>query len=85
MTKMTTNEIELCRTVPIHRLVGDTRINKKIKIKCPFHTEKTGSCNLFPAGGYHCFGCGANGNTIDFVVKLGASFQEAVEELKKYT
>ena len=84
MTKMTTNEIELCRTVPIHRLVGDTRINKKIKIKCPFHAEKTGSCNLFPTGGYHCFGCGANGNTIDFVVKLGGTFEEAVLELKKY-
>ena len=76
--------IERCRSVPIHKLVGDTRLSRKVKILCPFHAENTPSCNLFPTGGFKCYGCPARGNTIDFVVKLGATFEEAVEELKIY-
>jgi len=73
-----------CREVPIHKLVGDTRLNRKVKILCPFHAENTASCNLFPTGGFKCYGCPAKGNTIDFIMKLGATFEEAVEELKVY-
>jgi DNA primase len=81
---MTTDEVARCRGVPLHLLIGDRRVNKKIKIKCPFHAERTGSCNLYPTGGFHCFGCGATGNSIDFLMKLGATYTEALEELKKY-
>ena len=77
-------ELEACRSVPIHLIVGNAKLNKKIKIVCPFHAEKTGSCNLFPTGGFHCFGCGANGNSIDFLMKLGATYPEALEELRKF-
>jgi Toprim domain-containing protein/CHC2-type zinc finger protein len=31
------------------------------KILCPFHQEKTPSCQLYADGHYHCFGCGAHG------------------------
>jgi DNA polymerase I-like protein with 3'-5' exonuclease and polymerase domains len=31
------------------------------KIRCPFHDERTPSCQLYPDGHYHCFGCGAHG------------------------
>jgi len=31
------------------------------KIRCPFHTEKTPSCQLYDDGHYHCFGCKAHG------------------------
>jgi len=31
------------------------------KILCPFHEEKTPSCQLYADGHYHCFGCGAHG------------------------
>lgn len=85
------NEItERCRRVPIHRIIGDHRLNRKVKINCPFHSERTGSCTLFPAGGYHCYGCGAHGNTLDFVMKLSSKtdkreqFKEAISELKRY-
>lgn len=77
--------IDLCRAVPIHKLIGDNRLTRKVKIQCPFHAEKTGSCNLFPTGGFHCYGCGAGGDTISFVMNLGATFPEAIEELRKYT
>ncbi|MGD8274634.1 MAG: DNA primase [Thiohalocapsa sp.] len=50
---------------------------------CPFHTEKTPSFFVSPAKQfYHCFGCGAHGNAIDFLIELDRlSFPEAVEEL----
>jgi len=82
--------LDSCRTVPIHRLVGNPHINRKVKILCPFHAENTASCNLFPTGGFKCYGCPAKGNTIDFVMRLSDApsdaekFKEAVEQLKKY-
>jgi DNA polymerase I-like protein with 3'-5' exonuclease and polymerase domains len=35
------------------------------KILCPFHQEKTPSCQLYADGHYHCFGCGAHGQIDD--------------------
>ena len=87
MTRTTFDEgvVEACRDVPLHLVVGDSRLNRKVKIRCPFHAENTGSCTLFPTGGYYCFGCGAHGNSIDFLMKLGATYPEAIEELSKFT
>jgi DNA primase len=50
---------------------------------CPFHKEKTPSFTLNEDKGfYHCFGCGAHGSVIDFVMQTeGLSFPEAVERL----
>jgi DNA primase len=48
---------------------------------CPFHGEKTPSFHVYDDH-YHCFGCGAHGSAIDFVMqseKVG--FREAVERL----
>jgi DNA polymerase-1 len=33
----------------------------KGKINCPFHDDRTPSCQLYADGHYHCFGCGAHG------------------------
>ncbi|MGB5733594.1 MAG: DNA primase [Thiohalocapsa sp.] len=53
------------------------------KACCPFHTEKTPSFTVTPERQtYHCFGCGAHGNAIDFLIELDRlNFPEAVEEL----
>lgn len=83
MTQTISNAEEL-RSVPLHLVVNNPRINRKVKIVCPFHPEKTGSCVLFPTGGFKCFGCGAHGNSIDFLMKLGATYKEATDELRKY-
>ena len=50
---------------------------------CPFHNEKTPSFTLNEEKGfYHCFGCGAHGSAIDFVMNIeGLGFREAVERL----
>lgn len=54
---------------------------------CPFHGEKSPSFNVNPARGiFHCFGCGAGGNSFEFVMRMeGVSFPQAVRLLaKKY-
>ena len=52
---------------------------------CPFHNEKTPSFSVSPSKQfYHCFGCGAHGSAISFVMEhQGLNFPEAVEELAK--
>ncbi len=52
---------------------------------CPFHDEKTPSFTVSASKQfYHCFGCGASGNAISFLMEYGhLSFVEAVEELAK--
>ncbi|MBA4366826.1 MAG: DNA primase [Desulfobacterium sp.] len=52
---------------------------------CPFHSEKTPSFTVNPEKQiFHCFGCGAGGNVISFVMKHdGVSFPEAVQSLAK--
>jgi len=50
---------------------------------CPFHTEKTPSFTVSPAKQfYHCFGCGAHGNAISFLIEYqGLGYVEAVKDL----
>jgi DNA primase len=50
---------------------------------CPFHSEKTPSFSVSPSKQfYHCFGCGAHGSAIGFVMEYsGLGFVEAVEDL----
>lgn len=38
---------------------------------CPFHSEKTPSCTVFPeTQSFYCFGCGAGGDVITFIMKI---------------
>lgn len=50
---------------------------------CPFHEEKTPSFKVSPNKQiYHCFGCGANGNSLTFLIEhQHLDFVDAVQEL----
>ncbi|MGE0725380.1 MAG: DNA primase, partial [Alphaproteobacteria bacterium] len=67
----------------ISRRVRLQRAGTVHKGLCPFHNEKTPSFTVDPRRGtYHCFGCGAHGNAIDFVMQTESlGFREAVEKL----
>jgi DNA primase len=78
---------QLLSRVDIVDVVG-TRVQlkkagKEFTACCPFHGEKTPSFYVSPAKQfYHCFGCGAHGNAIDFLIEYDRlGFIEAVEEL----
>lgn len=60
-----------------------TRAGREFKGCCPFHKEKTPSFTVNDDKQfYHCFGCGAHGSVIDFVMSHdNMSFIEAVEAL----
>jgi DNA primase len=52
---------------------------------CPFHNEKSPSFTVSPTKQfYHCFGCGAHGTAIGFVMEYqGLDFVESIHELAK--
>jgi len=56
---------------------------KNYSARCPFHDEKTPSFTVSPDKQfYYCFGCGAGGNAIGFVMDYDrADFPQAVEQL----
>lgn len=59
------------------------KAGREYKALCPFHGEKTPSFTISPNKGfYHCFGCGAHGTALGFLMDHDhLSFVEAVEEL----
>jgi len=59
------------------------KAGREYKACCPFHGEKTPSFTVSPDKGfYHCFGCGAHGTVISFLMEHDRlEFVEAVEEL----
>src|SRR5690349_6276257 len=67
----------------IERDVPLRRAGANYSACCPFHSEKTPSFTVSPIKQfYHCFGCGAHGNAIGFVMEYdGMHFVEAVSEL----
>ncbi|MDD1613132.1 MAG: DNA primase, partial [Methylococcaceae bacterium] len=54
--------------------------------RCPFHTEKTPSFSVNRSKQFfHCFGCGASGNAISFLMDFShLDFVEAVEDLAAF-
>src|SRR5690606_27825125 len=63
------------------------KTGKNFSACCPFHDEKTPSFTVSPEKQfYYCFGCGASGNALGFVMDYERlSFPEAVESLARLT
>ncbi|WP_169543016.1 DNA primase [Sneathiella aquimaris] len=78
---------EIKARVGLSDLVGRrTKLTKKGREYsglCPFHNEKSPSFTVNEEKGfYHCFGCGAHGDHVEFVKQTeGVSFPEAIERL----
>ncbi|AZI65538.1 DNA primase [Rhodococcus sp. NJ-530] len=55
----------------------------RVKALCPVHAERTPSFTInIDWGRFHCFGCGASGDAIDFLMQVdGLRFVESVSEL----
>jgi DNA primase len=69
----------------IERRVPLKRVGSEFQACCPFHNEKTPSFTVSPKKQfYHCFGCGAHGSAIGFLMQYeGLEFLDAVEELAR--
>ncbi|HAU29669.1 MAG TPA: DNA primase [Rhodospirillaceae bacterium] len=78
---------ELRERLSISEVVGRRiplrRTGREMGACCPFHKEKTPSFHVNDEKGfYHCFGCGAHGDIIGFVMQYeNLPFPEAVERL----
>ena len=61
------------------------RAGKEFKACCPFHDEKTPSFTVVPDKQfYHCFGCGAHGTAVGFLMDFAnLEFVDAVEDLAR--
>lgn len=70
----------------IERRVPLKRAGREFQARCPFHEEKTASFTVSPQKQfYHCFGCGAHGSAIGFLMNYeGLEFVDAVEELARH-
>lgn len=62
------------------------KAGKNYQACCPFHNEKSPSFTVSQDKQfYHCFGCGAHGNVISFMMEYDRlEFPEAIEELAQY-
>ena len=67
----------------IGRRIQLKKAGREFKACCPFHDEKTPSFTVSPNKGfYHCFGCGAHGTAVGFLMDFDhMTFVEAIESL----
>lgn len=78
---------QLLARTDIVELIGSRlqlrKAGREFQARCPFHDEKTPSFSVSPEKQfYHCFGCGAHGTAIGFLMEYDhLPFREAVEEL----
>ena len=78
---------EIRARVPLEGVIGKrvrlVRRGRELIGLCPFHKEKTPSFTVNEEKGFfHCFGCGAHGDVIGFLMRdEGLPFPEAVERL----
>lgn len=73
--------------LPISAVIGRRvtlrKHGREFQALCPFHKEKSPSFTVNDEKGfYHCFGCGAHGDTIGFIREFeGVNYPEAIERL----
>ena len=69
-------------TVPLADLIAEPLTSGQMC--CPFHDDAKPSLRIYP-NNYHCFGCGAHGNQLDWLIAVeGMDRNDAVELLKNW-
>jgi DNA primase len=78
-------DVDLGALVRAHGVELEVRGDELVGL-CPFHKEKTPSFSVhLRKGVYHCFGCGAGGDAIEFLRRTRlVNFSRAVELLRSY-
>src|SRR5580704_12699078 len=74
-----TDIVDLINThIPLRKKSGNNYF-----ARCPFHQEKSASFSVSqPKQFYYCFGCGAHGNALDFIMQHERlNFPEAIKNL----
>ena len=80
---------EILLRTDIQTLIGGyvslKRASANLKGLCPFHSEKSPSFTVYPANNsFYCFGCGAGGDQISFIMKMEhLDYPDAIEFLAK--
>ncbi len=78
---------DLCARCDIETVISSYVTLKRTGVNekglCPFHSERTPSFTVYPqTQSFYCFGCGAGGNVIDFLMRIeNLDFRAAVENL----
>ena len=93
MARIAAAELErLKASVPVAELVASdgvalSRQGADLSGLCPFHDDREPSLKVTPGKNlWHCFGCGAGGGPVDWVMRRrGVSFRHAVELLRERT
>jgi DNA polymerase family A/CHC2 zinc finger len=68
---------------PLYELIS-LPLTADNKTSCPFHEDPQPSCQLY-ADHYHCFGCGAHGDRIDWLTDVeGLSREEAIAAIRDW-
>ena len=69
----------------ISSYVNLTRSGANLKGLCPFHSEKTPSFTVYTGDGhFYCFGCGAGGDVISFIMRIeNLDYRGALEFLAR--
>jgi len=84
-TKFDELAVRLAKQVPLEEIYGGElkRRGRLLAGVCPFHNERTPSFHIYPEENrFHCFGCSADGDAIDFIMRLkDLKFKEAVTYL----
>lgn len=74
-------DLDRAKQYPLTNLV---KVNHAGFTACPFHKEKTASMKIYKDNRFHCFGCGKDGDVIDFVMhRDNVDFKTAVTILNQ--
>ncbi len=79
------SEIKSRVSMPEMLLRYGFELNRAGFCKCPMHNERSASFKAYPGDrGFCCFGCGAHGSVIDFVMQyFGLNFRDALVKINE--